>query len=390
MDNFNFCSPTRIIFGKGTEERAGKETIKYGSKVLLHYGGGSIKKTGLYDRVIKSLKKENIEVLELGGVKPNPRLSMVREGIDICRKEKIEFILAVGGGSTIDSAKTIAAGTPYKGDVWDFFSGNNKVIKEAIPLGVVLTIPAAGSEVSPDMVITNEDGWYKKAGAGSDHLFSKFSILNPEITYTLSAKNTVIGISDIMAHIYERYFTLTKNTDLTDRLSEATLKTVINNARQVVSHLEDYDLRAEIMWSGSIAHNNLLGTGKTSDWASHRIEHELSAIYDIPHGEGLAIIFPAWMKYVYRSNIERFAQFAERVWNVDIYLGDLERAALEGISRMEDFYKEIGLPVRLNEIGIGDDRFEEMASKCSEDGAVGNFKKLDRNDILNIFKLAMK
>ena len=390
MENFNFCSPTRIIFGKGTEERVGKETIKYGSKVLLHYGGGSIKKTGLYDRVIKSLKKEYIEVLELGGVKPNPRLSMVREGIDICRKEKTEFILAVGGGSTIDSAKTIAAGTPYKGDVWDFFSGNNKVIKEAIPLGVVLTIPAAGSEVSPDMVITNEDGWYKKAGAGSDHLFSKFSILNPEITYTLSAKNTVIGISDIMAHIYERYFTLTKNTDLTDRLAEATLKTVINNARQVVSRLEDYDLRAEIMWSGSIAHNNLLGTGKTADWASHMIEHELSAIYDIPHGEGLAIILPAWMKYVYRSSIERFAQFAERVWNIDIYLGDLERTALEGISRMEDFYKEIGLPVRLNEIGIGDDRFEEMASKCSEDGAVGNFKKLDRNDILNIFKLAMK
>ncbi len=390
MENFNFYSPIRIIFGKSAEGRVGKETIKYGSKVLLHYGGGSIKKTGLYDRVIESLKKENIEIVELGGVKPNPRLGMVREGIELCRNEKIEFILAVGGGSTIDSAKTIAAGTPYKGDVWDFFPGNNSVIKEAIPIGVVLTIPAAGSEVSSDMVITNEDGWYKKAGIGSDHLFPKFSILNPEITYTLSAKNTVIGISDIMAHVYERYFTLTQNTDLTDRLAEATLKTVINNARRVVHDLEDYDSRAEIMWSGSIAHNDLLETGKISDWASHIIEHELSAIYDIPHGEGLAIIFPAWMKYVYKTNIERFAQFAERVWDVDVCLDNLERTALEGISRMEDFYRKIGLPVRLNEIGIGDDRFEEMVSKCSENGTIGNFKKLDKNDILEIFKLSME
>lgn len=390
MENFDFYSPVRIIFGKGTEERVGKETIKFGSKVLLHYGGGSIKKTSLYDRVMKSLKKENIEVVELGGVKPNPRLGLIKEGIDLCRKEKIEFILAVGGGSTIDSAKTIAAGTPYEGDVWDFFSGNTELIEKAIPLGVILTIPAAGSEVSPDMVVTNEDGWYKKSGIASDYLFPKFSILNPEITYTLSAKNTAIGISDIMAHIYERYFTLIKNTDLTDRLAEATLITVINNAGQVVSDPEDYDSRAEIMWSGSIAHNDLLGTGKTSDWASHMMEHELSAIYDIPHGEGLAIIFPAWMKYVYKTSIERFAQFASRVWGVDIYPDNLERTALEGILRMENFYRKMGLPVRLKEISIGDDRFEEMATKCSEDGTVGNFRKLDKDDILEIYRLAME
>ncbi|MES0342150.1 MAG: iron-containing alcohol dehydrogenase [Candidatus Humimicrobiaceae bacterium] len=390
MENFNFYSPVRIIFGKDAEKRAGKESIKFGNKVLLHYGGGSIKRTGLYDRVIKSLKKEKIEVVELGGVKPNPRLSLIREGIELCRREKIEFILAVGGGSTIDSAKTIAAGTPYEGDVWDFFSGNTEVIEKAIPLGVILTIPAAGSEVSPDMVVTNEDGWYKKSGIASDHLFPKFSILNPEITYTLSSKDTVIGISDIMAHIHERYFTLIKNTDLIDRLAEATLKTVINNARQIVSDPEDYDSRAEIMWSGSIAHNDLLGTGKTSDWASHMIEHELSAIYDIPHGEGLAIIFPAWMKYVYKTSIERFAQFASRVWGADIYLDDLERTALEGISRMENFFKEIGLPIRLKEISISDDRFEEMASKCSEDGTVGNFRKLGKDDIMEIFKLAVE
>jgi len=389
MKDFSFYSPIRIIFGKDSEENVGKETKKYGEKVLLHYGGGSIKKTGLYDKVIRSLHKENIEVIELGGVKPNPRLSMVREGIDLCRKEKIEFILAVGGGSAIDSAKTIAAGALYDGDVWDFFTGRKTSIKKAIPLGVVLTIPAAGSEVSPDMVITNEDGWYKKAGIGSDHLFSKFSILNPEITFTLSAKQTVIGVADILAHIYERYFTQVKNAELTDRLAEAAMKTVINNARLILRNLQDYNARAEIMWSGSIAHNNLLATGKTADWSSHMIEHELSAIYDIPHGEGLAIIFPAWMKYVYRSNIERFAQFALRVWNVDIDLNDLEKTALEGITRMEAYYREIGLPVRLKEIDIDDGRFDEMASKCVEDGPIGQFRKLKKDDIMEIYQLAL-
>jgi len=389
MKDFSFYNPVRIIFGKDSEENVGKETKKYSKKVLLHYGGGSIKKTGLYNKVISSLHKESIEVIELGGVKPNPRLSMVREGIDLCRKEKIEFILAVGGGSAIDSAKTIAAGVLYDGDVWDVFTGGKARIKEAIPLGVVLTIPAAGSEVSPDMVITNEDGWYKKAGIGSEHLFSKFSILNPEITFTLSAKQTVIGVADILAHIYERYFTQVKNAELTDRLAEATMKTVINNTRLILRDLQDYNARAEIMWSGSIAHNNLLATGKTADWGSHMIEHELSAVYDIPHGEGLAIIFPAWMKYVYKSNIERFAQFALRVWNVDIDLTDLERTALEGIARMEAYYREIGLPVRLKEIGIDDTRFEEMASKCAEGGPIGQFRKLNKDDIMEIYKLAL-
>jgi len=389
MKDFSFYNPVRIIFGKDSEENVGKETKKYGKKVLLHYGGGSIKKTGLYDKVISSLRKESIEVIELGGIKPNPRLSMVREGIDLCRKEKIEFILAVGGGSAIDSAKTIAAGALYDGDVWDFFTGGKAGIKEAIPLGVVLTIPAAGSEVSPDMVITNEDGWYRKAGIGSEHLFSKFSILNPEITFTLSVKQTVIGVADILAHIYERYFTQEKNIELTDRLAEATMKTVINNTRLILRDLQDYNARAEIMWSGSIAHNNLLATGKTTDWASHMIEHELSAIYDIPHGEGLAIIFPAWMKYVYKSNIKRFAQFALRVWNVDIDLTDLERTALEGIARMEAYYREIGLPVRLKEISIDDARFEEMASKCAEGGPIGQFRKLNKDDIMEIYKLAL-
>jgi len=386
MENFRFYRPTRIIFGRGSEDKVGKETKKYGKKIMLHYGQGSIKRTGLYDKVIRSLKKENIKVVELGGVKPNPRLSLVRGGIDICKKQNIDFILVVGGGSTIDSAKAIAAGAKYDGDVWDFYTGD-KAIDKALPLGVVLTIPAAGGEVSPDSVITDEDGWYKRP-AGGEPLISKFSILNPEITFTLSARQTVIGISDILAHIYERYFTQVKNVELTDRLAEATMKTVINNTRLVLKDLKDYNARAEIMWSGSIAHNDLLATGRTSDWASHMIEHELSGIYDIPHGEGLAIIFPAWMKYVYKDNVLKFAQFAQRIWDVSTDLDDLKKTALEGISRVEAFYREVGLPVSLGEIGIGEDRFEEMAAKAVEDGPIGQFRKLQKDDIVEIYRLA--
>ncbi len=387
MEDFSFYRPTRVIFGRGSEEKVGEETKKYGKKILLHYGQGSIKKTGLFDKVMKSLKKENIEVIELGGVKPNPRLSLVREGIDVCKKQNIDFILVVGGGSTIDSAKAIAAGAEYDGDVWDFYSGDKVPVEKALPLGIILTIPAAGSEVSPDSVITDEDGLYKRFTTG-ESLISKFSILDPELTFTLSAKQTVIGVSDILAHIYERYFTQVKNAELTDRLAEATMKTVINNTRLVLRDLKDYNARAEIMWAGSIAHNDLLVTGKTGDWASHMIEHELSGIYDIPHGEGLAIVFPAWMRFVYKDNILRFAQFAQRVWNVDTDLNDLEWTALEGISRVEAFYREIGLPVSLSEIGIGEDRFEEMAAKCVEDGSVGHFRELKKDDIMEIYRSA--
>jgi alcohol dehydrogenase len=389
MKNFTFYSPARIIFGKAAEEEAGRQTKKYGKRILFHYGGGSIKKTGLYDRVMDSLRQEGIETVELGGVQPNPRLSLVREGIDICRKKNIDFILAVGGGSVVDSAKAIAAGALYKGDVWDFFSDNRPAIETAIPLGVVLTIPAAGSEVSPDMVITKEEGWLKRA-SGGEPLYAKFSIMDPELTFTLSRRQTVTGISDIMAHIYERYFSQVPNTDLVDRLAEATMKTVINNTRLVLKDLKDYDARAEIMWSGSIAHNNLLATGKTGDWASHLIEHELSAIYDIPHGDGLSIIFPAWMKYVYRENMDKFARFAETVWDVDAGSMDKESTVLEGIDRMEAYYREVGLPVRLADIGIGGDRLEEMAGKCAGDGTVGQFKKLDKSDVLEIYELALK
>jgi len=386
MENFTFRNATKIIFGKDAENYIGTETARYGSKVLLHYGEGSIKKYGLYDRVLKSLKDANLEIIELGGVHPNPRLGLVKRGIDICRKDKVDFILAVGGGSAIDSAKAIAAGVTYPGDVWDFYTGK-AVVDKIIPVGVVLTIPASGSESSGNSVITNEEGLYKRV-FGSDMLRPLFAILNPEITYTLSPYQTTCGVSDIMAHIMERYFTTVKNVDLTDRLCEAALKTVINNIPIVLKEPGNYEARAEIMWAGTIAHNDLLGTGRIGDWASHGIEHELSGIYDIAHGAGLSIIFPAWMKYVYKQDVERFAQFAVRVWNEEPDFNDIEKVALAGIKRLEEFYKKIGLPITLKEANIPYDRLEEMAEKCTEGGPRGNFVKLNKDDVLEILKLA--
>ncbi|HHV96524.1 MAG TPA: iron-containing alcohol dehydrogenase [Clostridiaceae bacterium] len=388
MVNFDFISPTKIIFGKGTEERVGSEVARYAKKCLLHYGGGSIKKTGLYDIVVNSLKEAGVEFIELSGVVPNPRLSLVREGIKICRENDIKFVLAVGGGSVIDSAKAICVGVPYDGDVWDFFTGKAEP-KECLDIGTILTLAAAGSEASNSCVITNENGWYKR-GLNHDIIRPKFSILNPELTFTVSPYQTACGIVDIMAHIMERYFTHTRNVELTDRLCEATLKTVINNAYKVLANPKDYDARAEIMWAGTLAHNGLLGTGRIGDWASHQIEHELSAIYDIAHGAGLAIVFPAWCKYVYKANISRFAQFATRVWNVDYSFENPEQTALEGINRMEKFFKEIGMPVTLKDANIPDDRLEEMASKCKlpNGDSVGHIVKLTREDVLNIYKLA--
>ncbi len=386
MKNFTFRSATKIIFGKDTENQVGIEAARYGNKILLHYGGGSIKKYGLYDRVLKSLKDANLEIIELGGVLPNPRLSMVRRGIDICRREKIDSILAVGGGSVIDSAKAIAIGVPYNGDVWDFYAGK-AVVDKTIPVGVVLTISAAGSEASDSSVITNEEGLYKR-GLTSEFLRPEFAILNPEITYTLPPYQTACGIADIMAHVMERYFTKVQNVDLTDRLCEATLKAVINNAPVVLKEPENYDGRAEIMWAGTVAHNNLLSTGRIGDWASHGISHELSAIYDIAHGAALSIIFPAWMKYVYKEDPERFAQFASRVWDVEPDFRNVGKTVLEGIRRLEGFYKGIGLPTTLEEANIPCDRLEEMAEKCTVRGPRGNFVPLRKDDVLEILKLA--
>lgn len=386
MINFSYDNATKIIFGKDTENEVGNEAKKYGKKVLLHYGGGSIKESGLYDRVINSLKDAGIEIFELGGVKPNPRLSLVYEGIDICRKNNIDFILAVGGGSVIDSAKAIGIGVTYNGDVWDFYTGKASV-NATIPVGVILTIPAAGSESSTGSVITNEDGWYKRA-VGSDLMRPVFAILNPELTYTLPPYQTAAGAADMMAHIFERYFTNEPNVDLTDRLSEATLRTIIKNVPIVLQEPENYEARAEIMWAGTIAHNGILGTGRTEDWGTHDMEHEISGIYDITHGAGLAILFPAWMKYVYKQDVNRFVQFASRVWDVEIDMNNLERTALEGIERTKNFFKKMGMPVSLTEANVPSDRFEEMASKGTENGPLGNFVKLHKEDIVNIFNLA--
>ncbi len=389
MDSFIFNNTTKIIFGKDTELSVGQETRKYSNKVLLHYGGGSIKKSGLYDRVIKSLKDAEVEVFELSGVLPNPRLSLVNEGIRICRKNDINFILAVGGGSTIDSAKAIAVGVPYEGNVWDFYNGISEPQK-ALPVATVLTIPAAGSESSHSSVITNEDGWYKR-GLSSNYLYPVFSILNPELTFTLPDYQTACGSADIMAHIMERYFTDTKNVELTDRLCEATFKTVVHNVPLALKTPDDYNYRAEIMWAGTVAHNNLLNTGRLGDWGSHDIEHEISAIYDIAHGAGLAIVFPAWMKYLYRRDINRFAQYAQRIWNIDDNLFDLEDVALRGIAALENYFNSIGLPTRLSHVNIDDTHLEEMADKCtaSDTQTVGAVMKLNKNDVLNILKLAL-
>lgn len=389
MENFMWDGASRVVFGKGVENEVGKWVKQYGgTKVLLHYGSGSIKKSGLYDRIIKSLKTENIEIIELGGVVPNPKLNFIRKGIKLCKEKGANFVLAVGGGSVIDSSKGIAVGVPYNGDVWDF-SDRKAVPQVALPVGVVLTIPAAGSETSKYAVATNEDGSYPfKRDIVYDNneiIRPKFAIMNPELTFTLPPYQTACGIVDIMAHAMERYFTSVKNVELTDRLIEGLLKTVINNGYIVMKEPNNYNARAEIMWAGSIAHNDQLGTGRQGDFVSHMIEHELSALYDIAHGAGLAIIFPAWAKYVYKFNVARFTQFAVRVLNVDMNFENSESVALEGIKRMENFYKDMGMPVTLKEAKIPSDKFEEMAEKCVKPGSI---KKITKEDVIEILKLA--
>ena len=387
MENFEFYSPTRIIFGRGTEEKVGELTKEYGTKVLLHYGGGSIKKYGLYDKVIKSLQDAGIDFIELGGVQPNPRLELVKEGIKICRENDIDFILAVGGGSVIDSAKAISLGVPYEGDVWDFFMGKTLPEKN-LPVGVVLTIPAAGSESSNSVVITKEEGLLKRS-CNNDINRPVFAIMNPELTFTLPPYQTASGVVDMMAHIMERYFTHQTDVDLTDGLCESMLKTIMKNALIVMEEPDNYDARAELMWAGTLAHNGLVGTGRIGDWASHAIEHELSAMYDVAHGAGLAVVFPAWMKYVYKHNVNRFAQFAVNVFNLDYDFANPERTALEGIRRLMDFFRRIGMPTNLEELGVPDHRLEEMASKCKRpnNGRLGYFVPLTEKDILEILKL---
>ena len=388
MEDFIFQNATKIIFGKGTENSVGEEVKCHSSKILLvHYGDEYIKKSGLLEKVTGSLKAAGVEYIELTGIKPNPVLGPVREGIRICRENGINFILALGGGSVIDTVKAIAAGVPYDGDVWDLFLRKAAFCK-AVPMGVIVTIPATGSESSNGAVVTNEDTHYKLDILDLS-LRPRFAILNPELTYTLPAYQTFCGAADIMSHVMERYFTTVDNVDLTDRLCEATLKTVIRNARILLHDPKNYNARAEIMWASTIAHNDLLSTGRIGDWASHMMGMEISAIYDSTHGATLTVITPAWAEYVHKYKLDRFVQFAMRVWDVEYDFDVPERTALEGIKRMKAFFREIGLPVSLKELGIDNSRLEEMAEKCTGRGPVGGIKKLDKGDVLNILKLAL-
>ncbi len=388
MRDFTYQNGTRVLFGKTAHKALGTEMKKLGTPVLLHYGSGSIKKMGLYDEVMGLLAAEGLEVIELGGVLPNPRLSLVREGIALCREKGIKSILAVGGGSVIDSAKAIGIGAPYPGDVWDFFTRKAEPT-QSLPVGVVLTLPASGSETSISIVISDERNQDKLA---SNVAIQRpvFAIMNPEHTRSLPAWQVGCGVTDIMAHVMERYFTAESDVDLTDRLCEAILKAVIAAAPKVLRNPDDYAPRAEIVWAGSLAHNGLLDTGRIGDWATHRIEHELSAFYDVAHGAGLAVLFPAWMRYVYKRHLPRFVQFAVRVWDVDQSFADPEGTALEGIRRMRDFFVSIGMPVTLDGLGIGRERFDEMATKSQRYGALGQYVRIEKQDVLAIFNLALE
>lgn len=390
MENFTFYSPTKFEFGKGTESKAGKLVKEFGgSKVMIHFGGGSVQKSGLLDRVKESLKSEGIDFVELGGVHPNPLDTKVYEGIELCKKNNVDFILAVGGGSTIDSAKAIALGCCYEGDFWDFYCGKAAPSK-ALPVGTVLTIAAAGSEGSGDSVITKSEGMLKR-GAGGECIRPKFSILNPELTQTLPAYQTACGITDIMAHVCERYFTNTQNVETTDRLCEAVLLAMINEAPKVIENPNDYQARANIMWAGMVAHNNIVGVGRDQDWNSHGIEHELSGLYDCAHGAGLAVIMPAWMTFVMKHDVMRFAQFAVRVWGCKMDFSNPEKTAKEGIEAFKSFLKSIGMPSTLAEVGGKKEDIPQLVKNfgLQENQTTGGFVHLTSDDIKEIYTLAL-
>lgn len=389
MNNFTFYSPTYFVFGKNTENEAGHYVKRFGgTKVLIHYGGGSVVRSGLLDRVKASLDKENISYVELGGVQPNPRSGLVYQGITLCREEQVDFILAVGGGSAIDSAKAIAAGVPYEGDFWDFYEG--KPVTKALKVATVLTIAAAGSEGSGDSVITKEEGMLKR-GASGEAIRPVFSILNPELTQTLPAFQTAAGATDIMAHVFERYFTNTKDVEITDRLCEAVLLTMIKEVPKVIANPNDYEARANIMWAGMVAHNNLVGVGRDQDWSSHGIEHELSALYDVAHGAGLAVVFPAWMTYVMKQDVNRFAQLAVRLWGCNMNYFNPEETAKEGIERLKQFLTSIGMPINFEQLGAKEEDIPFMAKNLGlgENGTMGGFVKLTSKDVEQIYRLAL-
>ena len=389
MDNFQFWSPTEFVFGKNTEAESGRYVKKYGgTKVLVHYGSNSAVKSGLLVRVTESLKNEGIDYVLLGGVQPNPRDTKVYEGIELCRKEGVDFILSVGGGSCIDSAKGIALGVPYDGDFWDFY-GTGKSVEKALPIGTVLTIAAAGSEGSGASVVTKEEGMLKR-DTGSDLLRPRFSILNPELTCTLPAYQTACGATDIMAHVFERYFTNTKEVEITDRLCEAVLLTMIKETPRVIADPYNYEARANIMWAGTVAHNDIVGVGRSQDWNSHGIEHELSGLYDCAHGAGLAVIMPAWMEFVCSHNVMRFAQMAVRIWGCEMNFENPEATAKQGINAFRRFLSSIGMPINFEQLGAKEEDIPVLVEKfgLGEDGRTGGFVSLSSEDVAEIYRIA--
>lgn len=391
MNDFMYYSPTEFIFGHHAEAHTGEALVRYGARrVLIVYGGGSVVRSGLLDRVKATLDEKGIPYCLLGGIQPNPLDDKVREGIDLVRRENIDFLLPVGGGSVIDTAKAIACGVPYDGDFWDFYAGK-KTVEEALPVGVVLTIPAAGSEASGNSVITLRDGMVKISLRTPRALRPKFAIMNPELTFTLPAAQTAAGIVDMMVHIMERYFTNTPNCGLTDRLCEGALISIMEEARKILREPNNYDARANIMWAGTIAHGGICGTGREEDWASHFMEHELSAYYNVTHGAGLAVIVPAWMTYLVEEKSAKLAQFARRVMQVPDSGDDAGDARL-GIGRLRDFFRELNMPLNFSQIGAREEDIPELVRRLHlhKGPTIGFFKKLGPADTEAIFRLACR
>ncbi len=392
MKDFNYYAPTEVVFGENSEEQVAALVKKYGgTKVLVHYGGKSAERSGLLDKICGLLTEGGIAFKKLGGVVPNPRLSLVHEGIKLCREEGIDFILAVGGGSVIDSSKAIAYGVPYEGEVWDFYLGKDKATK-MLPVACVLTIPAAGSEMSEASVITNEDGDVK-LGYSNNLSRPKFAIMNPKRTFTLPPYQTAAGVTDMMMHTMERYFTKDDDMDLTTDIAETMLRSMKDAIFAVLKNPEDYRYRAQIMWGGSLMHNGLTGCGVTDDWATHQLEHELSGMFDVTHGAGLAAIWPSWARYVMHENLSRFVRFAVNVMDVPNDFTDPEGTALKGIEAMERFYHAIGMPINIKELigkDITDEEIKEMTRKCSRNyqHTCGQLKVLKAEDMENIYKMA--
>lgn len=392
MFDFKYFTPTKVLFGKNTEDKVAELIQEFGGKkVLIHYGGGSVIRSGLMQRVTDKLDEAGIKYVKLGGAVPNPHLSLVYEGIELCKKEGVDFLLAVGGGSAIDSAKAIGYGVMNGGDVWDFYDYKRKATS-SMPLGVILTLAATGSEMSDSSVITKEEGLVKR-GYSSDFGRPKFAILNPELTMTLPDYQTACGCTDIMMHTMERYFTNGGNMELTDSMAEALLRTVKENAKILAKDPKNYDARAEVMWAGSLSHNGLTGCGNDGgDWMTHKLEHELGGLYDVAHGAGLAAIWGSWARYVYKNCLPRFKRYAINVMGIPADAGTDEEIALKGIEAMEDFYREIKMPTNLRELGVNatDDDLKLMAHKCAVgvNGGKGSARFLKEEDMLEIYKMS--